>query len=131
MGRNPLFDVGFTLQNQREGRRAAEFGGLRISEAAFALFDRGAAEAVTDFWLVAEPDEAEYSMNLVYNGAMFSESTAGRMAEGLQRILASITADSGVSVGSIALGSAEVPPVKSNKVKIDLAFRASATRGSE
>lgn len=118
-GRNPLFDVGFTLQNQT-ARTADASRTLRIEERPYPETE-AAAEALTDFWFVAEPAGAGLDFNLVYNGALFGEATVHRLAEDFQAILASVAADSGIRLHSIPLDKA-APRRTSARVTIDLAL---------
>jgi hypothetical protein len=118
--RNPLFDVGFTLQNQRLARRENGSRRLRISEKAYPELEATAAEAMTDFWILAEPTGEVIDMNVVYNGSLFQESTVRRLAEGFQTILNYAANDGGVRLHSIPLDP--VQPRQTVKVAIDLAF---------
>jgi len=118
--RNPLFDVGFTLQNQRLNRCENGSRHLRISEKVYPGLEATAAEAMTDFWILAEPNGEVIDMNVVYNGSLFRESTVRRLAEGFQTILSCAANDGGVRLHSIPLEP--VQPRRTVKVAIDLAF---------
>ncbi len=120
--RNPLFDVGFTLQNQRLTRRENGSRHLRISEKVYPELEATAAEAMTDFWILAEPAGEVIDMNVVYNGSLFQESTVRRLAEGFQTILSCAASDGGVRLHSIPLDPEH--PRQTVKVAIDLAFHS-------
>ena len=121
-GRNPLFDVGFTLQNQRLTRRENGSRRLRISEKVFPELETTAAEAMTDFWILAEPAGDVINMNVVYNGSLFQESTVRRLAAGFHTILGCAANDGGVRLHSIPLDPVQRP--QTVKVAIDLAFQS-------
>ncbi|MGH9665153.1 MAG: amino acid adenylation domain-containing protein, partial [Bryobacteraceae bacterium] len=101
-GRNPVFDVGFTFQNQRS-RSEDRSRNLHVEERTYPEMEATAAEALTDFWFVAEPAGAGLDVNLVYNGALFAEPIARRLAEDFQTILSCAADDSGIRLHSIPL----------------------------
>jgi non-ribosomal peptide synthetase component F len=117
--RNPLFDVGFTLQNQSEARRRQPSRYLKVSEIvrdADAIED---AEAVTDFWFVASDDDGNLKWDVVYNGALFKPETAERLFQDLETIVSTAGADPDVKVGAIPLAGARGRSLRA-RVAIDM-----------
>jgi amino acid adenylation domain-containing protein len=119
-GRNPVFDVGFTLQNQRRSslpRRSAE---LEISELPGTEIEARNAEALTQFWFLAEEGTDAMQMTVVYNGASFEESTVRHLAEDLRSIIEAIAQDPGVRINRFRLSRQAKRAVAAQKVTIEL-----------
>jgi non-ribosomal peptide synthetase component F len=120
-GRNPLFDVGFTLHNQRRGGATWRSANLEISEAAGADVELRNAEALTDFWFVGEPGPEVIDMTLVYNGNLYREATARRLCEDLAVVVESVGRDPGTRIHGFRLGPARTRTV-TEKITIELGF---------
>ena len=119
-GRNPVFDVGFTLQNQRRSslpRRSAE---LEISELPAAEIETRNAEALTQFWFLAEEGTDAMQMTVVYNGASFTEGTVRHLADDLRAIVEAVAQEPGVRINRLHLGGQMPPAVAAQKVTITL-----------
>jgi len=119
-GRNPVFEVGFTLQNQRRSSVPRRSADLEISELRSREIETQNAEALTQFWFLAEQGDDAMEMTIVYNGARFTESTVQRMAEDLQAIVASVARDPDVRINRLRL-SQKVKRATAAKVTIELA----------
>jgi amino acid adenylation domain-containing protein len=119
-GRNPVFEVGFTLQNQRRSSLPRRSADLAISEMRSREIETQHAEALTQFWFLAEQGDDEMEITIVYNGARFTESTVQRLAEDLQAILASVARDPDVRINRLRL-SQKVKRATAAKVTIELA----------
>ncbi len=102
-GRNPVFDVGFTFQNQRRTNSPRRSAGLDISELPGSEIEIRNAEAFTQFWFLGERAADAIEMTVVYNGERFKESTVQRLAEDLQAIIANVARDPGVRVSRLRL----------------------------
>ncbi|WP_010095773.1 condensation domain-containing protein, partial [Burkholderia ubonensis] len=106
-GRNPLFDIGLTLQNQRQGAVDRYAGQVRISE----LPDhnqhdqqRADTEAATDFWFLAEPRDEGLAISVVYHAGRFSEALVRGLADELTSVIGEILANPGVRIRNLTLG---------------------------
>ncbi|WP_280491204.1 non-ribosomal peptide synthetase [Nocardia asiatica] len=100
--RHPLFQVGFSLENQAE----ADFT-LDGSTATVVDFDTEVARfdlylAVTDRY-AADGSPAGMAASLTYATALFDESTVAGFATRLQRLLGAVCADPRLPVGDLAL----------------------------
>ncbi len=104
VGRNPVFDVGFTLQNHRAAQAARWSPHLEIEELPMWEVESLNAEALTHLWFLAEEHDGVIDMNLVYNGAVFVEATALRLAEELNEIIETAGRDSTVPVQGVRAG---------------------------
>ena len=104
-GRNPLFDIGFTLQNQldvqvRESSRHVRMTEIRRDNESFED-----AEAVTDLWFLARLDEGDLMLEVVYNGARFSPALVDRWLQDLRAIVSIAVAAPETKLTSIPLPS--------------------------
>lgn len=118
--RNPVFDVGFTFQNQRRASAPRRSGDLEISELPGSEIEIRNAEAFTQFWFLGERAADAVELTVVYNGERFKESTVQRLAEDLQAIVANVARDSGVRVSRLRL-SRQLKRAATPKITIDLA----------
>ncbi|MDX6528654.1 MAG: hypothetical protein QOH41_944 [Blastocatellia bacterium] len=119
-GRNAVFEVGFTLQNQRRSSLPRRLADLAISELRSTEIETQNVEALTQFWFLAEPAADAIEMTVVYNGARFNESTVQRLAEDLRVIIASVARDPDVRINRLRL-SQKVKRATVGKVTIELA----------
>ncbi|MXN82708.1 amino acid adenylation domain-containing protein [Burkholderia sp. 4812] len=106
-GRNPLFDIGLTLQNQRHGAVDRYAGQVRIAE----LPDhdrhdpqRADTEAATDFWFLAEPRAEGLAISVVYHAGRFSEALVQGLAGELTSVIGEVLANPGVRIRNLTLG---------------------------
>jgi non-ribosomal peptide synthetase component F len=120
VGRNPVFEVGFTLQNQRRSNMPRRSADLDISEQRSREIETQNAEALTQFWFLAEQGDDAMEMTIVYNGARFTENTVQRLAEDLRAIIASVARDPDVRINRLRL-SQKVKRATAGKVVIELA----------
>jgi amino acid adenylation domain-containing protein len=119
-GRNPVFDVGFTFQNQRRAISPWHDADLRIVELPSGEIETRNAEAFTHFWFLGERVADAVEMTVVYNGERFKESTVQRLAEDLQAIVGNVARDPGIRVNRLRLGR-QVKRTAVPKITIDLA----------
>jgi len=121
-GRQPLFDVGFTLQSQAPPSWPAE-SGLTMTAIDSGLPPSDDAEALTDLWFIVRTDDADggegFTVDLVYNGALFTASTADRLLSNWQRVLSTAMADPARSIGTLPFQRR--PPRKTTSA-ISIAF---------
>jgi amino acid adenylation domain-containing protein len=118
--RNPIFDVGFTLQNQNELAMRADLTGLKMTQIPDLEIDTENPEALTDFWFVAERHESGLDMRIVYNASLYKHSTVEQMGLDLSTIIQATTKDPQTMISDISLASQAEPP--GQKVTIDIAF---------
>jgi amino acid adenylation domain-containing protein len=118
-GRNPLFDVGFTLQNQDDVQARDGSRHLRLIELARDDESLDDAEAITDLWFIARNVEGNLSVQLVYNGALFREQRIERLTQDLLTIVAAAGASPDMKVKAIPLAASERPHA-GRKITIDL-----------
>src|SRR3569833_260898 len=71
-GRNPVFDVGFTMQNQRSDTEGWQAGPLKIRELTELTRRPLMAEAQTCFWFLASPRADGLDIGIVHDAARFS-----------------------------------------------------------
>ena len=102
-GRQPVFDVGLTLQNHQKGQPQPPANGLTLIPFDAALPESTDAEATTDLWFVVRPVGDTLVVDLIYNAALFAASTAERFLLNWQRILSAGLADPALTVGTIPL----------------------------
>jgi len=119
-GRNPIFDVGFTLQNQNAMAMQGETAGLRMTQIPDIDIETDNPEALTDFWFVADQCEAGIEVMIVYNGSLFKPETVERLAEDLTVVVQTVTRDPEVVISDIRFSSQPAPLTR--KVSIDIAF---------
>ncbi|HLK62418.1 MAG TPA: amino acid adenylation domain-containing protein [Bryobacteraceae bacterium] len=117
--RNPVFDVGFTLQNQLRGERVRRAGGIVITPIDEGMFEAGPPEARTRFWFLAEPRDGSLEFSIVYDGALFSENTTRRVAEDFCNVLETVRRDSRVRLHRLPVGAVQ-PRAPFPKVKVHL-----------
>ncbi|MFA8357188.1 amino acid adenylation domain-containing protein [Burkholderia ubonensis] len=103
-GRNPLFDIGLTLQNQRQGAIERYAGQVRISELPDHNLQGADAEAATDFWFLAEPRDEGLAISVVYHAGRFSEALVQGLADELTSVIGEILANPGVRIRNLTLG---------------------------
>ncbi|KVC59383.1 non-ribosomal peptide synthetase [Burkholderia ubonensis] len=103
-GRNPLFDIGLTLQNQRQGAIERYAGQVRISELPDHNRQGADAEAATDFWFLAEPRDEGLAISVVYHAGRFSEALVRGLADELTSVIGEILANPGVRIRNLTLG---------------------------
>jgi non-ribosomal peptide synthetase component F len=116
--RNPVFDVGLTLQNHLRDERERRAGNLVIQAEENAELEAGTPEARTRFWFLAEPREAALEFSVVYDGALFSEATARRVGEDFRAVLDAVSGDPRVRLHRLPIGP--VPQRAVAKVKVHL-----------
>jgi amino acid adenylation domain-containing protein len=119
-GRNPVFDVGFTLQNQRRLSGPRLSAGLEISELTGAEIEAGNAEALTQFWFLAQEGTDAMQMTVVYDGASFEESTVRHLAEDLRAIVELVAEEPDVRINRLRLGRQVKRAPAPGKVTIEL-----------
>ncbi|AOJ40108.1 non-ribosomal peptide synthetase [Burkholderia lata] len=103
-GRNPLFDIGLTLQNQRHGPVDRYAGQVHIAELPD-LDPQGAdTEAATDFWFLAEPHAEGLAIRVVYHAGRFSEALVQGLANELTSVIGEVLANPGVRIRNLTLG---------------------------
>ncbi len=112
--RNPVFDVGFTLQNQRRGGGSKDAGPIRISELPNLELQPMNAEASTRLWFLAEPRDEGLEIGIVYDAARFSEAFVQALSDELASIVREAVADPGIRIRNLKLGRAATrrEPVK-------------------
>ncbi|KWB39655.1 non-ribosomal peptide synthetase [Burkholderia ubonensis] len=103
-GRNPLFDIGLTLQNQRQGAVDRYAGQVRISELPDHDLQGADTEAATDFWFLAEPRDEGLAISVVYHAGRFSEALVRGLADELTSVIGEILANPGVRIRNLTLG---------------------------
>ncbi|KWC11338.1 hybrid non-ribosomal peptide synthetase/type I polyketide synthase [Burkholderia ubonensis] len=103
-GRNPLFDIGLTLQNQRQGAVDRYAGQVRISELPDHNLQGADTEAATDFWFLAEPRDEGLAISVVYHAGRFSEALVRGLADELTSVIGEILANPGVRIRNLTLG---------------------------
>ncbi|KAG8149329.1 non-ribosomal peptide synthetase/type I polyketide synthase [Burkholderia catarinensis] len=103
-GRNPLFDVGLTLQNQRPGASDRYAGQVRIAELPEPDLQGADTEAATDFWFLAEPRAEGLAISVVYHAGRFSEALVQGLASELTSVIGEVLANPGVRIRNLTLG---------------------------
>ena len=118
-GRNPIFEVGFTLQNQRDAQSVTQAEHLEINALTDWDIESPNAEALTDLWFLGEQKDGALEMTLVYNGAIFLESTARRLSEDLATIIETFGRDSATRINAVRLDRAAAATA-TEKIMIEL-----------
>ncbi|MDR6499786.1 amino acid adenylation domain-containing protein [Burkholderia ambifaria] len=103
-GRNPLFDIGLTLQNQRQGAVDRYAGQVHIAELPDHDLQGADAEAATDFWFLAEPRAEGLAISVVYHAGRFSEALVQGLADELTSVIGEVLANPGVRIRNLTLG---------------------------
>ncbi|WP_175671510.1 non-ribosomal peptide synthetase/type I polyketide synthase [Burkholderia ambifaria] len=103
-GRNPLFDIGLTLQNQRQGAVDRYAGQVRIAELPDHDLLGADTEAATDFWFLAEPHAEGLAIRVVYHAGRFSEALVQGLANELTSVIGEVLANPGVRIRNLTLG---------------------------
>ncbi|WP_176091036.1 non-ribosomal peptide synthetase/type I polyketide synthase [Burkholderia ambifaria] len=103
-GRNPLFDIGLTLQNQRQGAVDRYAGQVRIAELPDHDLQGADTEAATDFWFLAEPHAEGLAIRVVYHAGRFSEALVQGLANELTSVIGEVLANPGVRIRNLTLG---------------------------
>jgi amino acid adenylation domain-containing protein len=115
-GRNPVFDVGFTLHKQRRQWR----GDIAITELPSSENQPIYPEAMTRLWFLATPqNDGGVDMSIIYDGKLFSQSAMQRLAEDLKSIIYDVIAQPGVRIHGLRLSHASRPPEPA-KIAIEL-----------
>jgi non-ribosomal peptide synthetase component F len=120
-GRNPLFDVGFTLQNQHEVQASPASRHLRMSEMARDSAVVADAEATTDLWFIARNDDGNLAVQVVYNGARFSAARVDQLSQDLLKIVSAAGVDPDMTVKALPLTTSGGPNA-GRTITIDLGF---------
>jgi non-ribosomal peptide synthetase component F len=102
-GRNPLFDVGFTLQNQHDVQVRETSRHVRLTELTRDDESFEDPEAATDLWVVARRDEGALVLQVVYNGARFSADRIDRLSKDLLTIMSAVVATPDTAVKAVPL----------------------------
>jgi|GEM_PF-132459 len=112
--RNPVFDVGFTLQNQRRGGDEKHAGPIRITELPNLELQPMNAEASTRLWFLAEPRDEGLEIGIVYDASRFSEAFVQTLSDELVSIVREAAAEPGIRIQNLKLGrtAARREPVK-------------------
>jgi non-ribosomal peptide synthetase component F len=118
-GRNPLFDAGFTLQNQHDVQARDGSRHLRMTELARASDAFDDPEAATDLWFVARPDERGLAVQVVYNGARFRPERIDRLSRDFVAIASAASASLDSRVDAVTLASSPQPR-RGRTITIDL-----------
>ena len=116
-GRNPLFDVGLTLQNQEDVLAAPASRSLRLSRLDPVTDAAVDAEAATDVWLVVTRADDGLAVETVYNGARFEQAFIRTLGDDLRTVVATVVAQPDVPVRAIPLAGA---PQVSRRVAVNL-----------
>ncbi|OXI15941.1 hybrid non-ribosomal peptide synthetase/type I polyketide synthase [Burkholderia sp. AU15512] len=103
-GRNPLFDIGLTLQNQRHGPVDRYAGQVHIAELPDHDPQGADTEAATDFWFLAEPRAEGLAIRVVYHAGRFSEALVQGLANELTSVIGEVLANPGVRIRNLTLG---------------------------
>jgi len=120
-GRNPLFDVGFTLQNQDDVQRRRTSRHItiveRVQEDPWLEHD----EASTDLWFFARASAGALASEVVYNASLFEAATIDALIADLLAVIAAGGADPDVKVEAIALaGGARHRPAQAVTIHLGL-----------
>ena len=118
-GRNPLFDVGFTLQNQHEVQVREASRHLRLTDMARDDESFEDPEAVTDLWFVARNEEGSLSVQVVYNGSLFRPERVDDLAQDLLKIVSAAVANPDTKVKAVPLIASDTRHA-GRKITIDL-----------
>jgi non-ribosomal peptide synthetase component F len=118
-GRNPVFDIGFTLQNQRSENDGRDAGPVRIRELPELTRRALTAEAQTYFWFLASPRADGMDIDIVHDAARFSEAFVSRLANEFVALLDETIADPGIRLCRLTLGHA--PPRAPGTPTLELA----------
>lgn len=100
--RNPIFDIGFTLQNQHRGPRQA--GPLHISKSEILPGESQESEAQTALWFLAIPGEMGLEIDILYDRSRMSEAYVQTLSQDLQSIFSEVSAQPGVRLQDLRLG---------------------------
>jgi non-ribosomal peptide synthetase component F len=112
--RNPVFDIGFTLQNQRREPSARHAGSVQISELPSGITQFMNAEALTYFWFLAEPSADGLRFDIVYDSARFSDTYVRALARELTSIVDEALENPGIRLRNLSLGHtvARIEPIR-------------------
>ncbi|NIM15388.1 MAG: amino acid adenylation domain-containing protein, partial [Candidatus Aminicenantes bacterium] len=100
IGRNPLFDVMFALQNEEAFE--IQFPGLKIIP-----YPNENQASLFDMLLIANETKESLSFSLTYSTALFKETTARKFTGYFKRIVSRILKDPGIKIGDIEIISKE------------------------
>jgi len=109
-GRNPLFDVGFTLQNQNEVQVRESSRHLRMTDMARDDEAFEDPEASTDLWFVARNEEGNLAVQVVYNGSLFRPERVDQWTQDLLTIVSAAAANPDTTVKAVPLTAGGTPP---------------------
>jgi amino acid adenylation domain-containing protein len=118
-GRNPLFDVGFTLQNQDDLQSRDTSRYLRLTELIRDDESFDDPEAITDLWFIARNVEGKLAVQLVYNGSLFRPERIDRLAQDLVTIVSAAGSSPDTAVKAVRLAASERPRAE-RTITIDL-----------
>jgi non-ribosomal peptide synthetase component F len=118
-GRNPLFDVGFTLQNQVEVQGRDGSRHLHPVEQARDDESLDDPEAMTDLWFIAGNVEGNLTMQLVYNGALFRPERIDRLVHDLLTVVSTAGTSPDTTVKAVPLVASDRPRTE-RTITIDL-----------
>ena len=116
-GRNPLFDVGLTLQNQADAVPSVEGGCVQFTPLTVDADTGTATEAATDLWLIATPDADALTLALTYDAERFDAAFARTFTDDVVRVLDAAVANPDVRLAEIPLTQA---PRAAARVTVDL-----------
>lgn len=103
-GRNPLFDVGFTLQNQEDLSTPQYIAGNQISERDMGKNGPANTEANTDLWYLArETSTGKLAVELVYNAHLYREETIQTLVKDYQKIVQTVALEPQIQARDILL----------------------------
>lgn len=116
--RNPIFDIGFTLQNQRRATKRRSAGALQITELMNLSTQSANAEAETQFWFLADPNPDRLDITVVYDAARFSEAFAQTLSDELVSIIRQVAAEPEIRIRDLRL--ARTAPQQPAKLAVEL-----------
>ncbi len=118
-GRNPVFDVGFTLQNQHDVQVRETSRHVRLTELTRDEESFEDPEAATDLWVVAHRNEGALVLQVVYNGARFSADRIDRLSKDLLTIMSAVVTTPDTAVKAVPLAATGRVPA-GRTITIDL-----------
>ena len=101
-GRNPLFDIGLTLQNQRHGPVDRYAGQVHIAE--LPDHDPQGGHGSAGLLVLAEPRAEGLAIRVVYHAGRFSEALVQGLAHELTSVIGEVLANPGVRIRNLTLG---------------------------
>jgi amino acid adenylation domain-containing protein len=116
--RNPLFDVGFTLQNQIRPD-ASPPAGLPFAVSELSVPEQPVG-LPTDLWFLALQTQERIEWRVVYDAQLFAPASMHRLWSSLLRIADALGSDDGVLVGDLQLLSPRVEPARPVTAHLDI-----------